>query len=67
MMLFANYFAIERSLYTKSIHWAFYMHLIDIGMAMLVAMFVAYDIYRELKREQKDEEIALNVENPEKR
>ena len=66
MVLFANYFAIERSLYTKSIHWAFYMHLIDVGMSIFVAIFTVRDVYWQLKREQKDEEICLNLENSKK-
>ena len=63
IVLFVNFFAVEHSLYTKTIHAVFYVYLLDAGLGMLVAAFTMIRIYQQLKKDFKDEDIQIKLEN----
>ena len=63
VVLFSNYFAIEHSICTQTIHDIHYIHLLDAICGLFTIVIASLDIYRQVKEENADEKIQINLEN----
>jgi len=56
-VLFSNYFAIEHSICTQTIHAIHYIHLIDVICGLFTVVISSPDIYRQVKEKNDNEKI----------
>ena len=56
VVLFGNYFAVEHSMYTGTIHAVHYAHLLDVIFGMFVVIFAAMNVYGQFKKEDGEDD-----------